>query len=143
MVSFLPFVAYADTPESIARQKMELLLNRLTFELSRLTIHEAKADVLPAPELALKDYLTKKAREHGVSLPRLFTTLQKESGFNLKARGDKGKARGLWQIHKDYHPTVTDECADNLVCSTEYAMPLFKKHPELWSAYREVYMVKL
>ncbi len=36
--------------------------------------------------------------------------------------GDQGKSRGLWQIHKGYHPEVSNECAFSEVCSTKWAI---------------------
>lgn len=45
-----------------------------------------------------------------------------ESRFNPLAKGDNGASRGLWQIHKPSHPDVSDECAFNIKCSTEWTI---------------------
>ena len=37
-----------------------------------------------------------------------------ESSLNQYAVGDNGNSRGLFQIHKGYHPNVTDEQAFNM-----------------------------
>lgn len=48
-----------------------------------------------------------------------------ESSLKLNARNDNGyygKDRGIFQINNFFHPEVSDECADNLECSTKWTM---------------------
>lgn len=35
--------------------------------------------------------------------------------------------RGYWQINSGAHPQITEECARNLECSTNYALKLYEK----------------
>jgi len=45
-----------------------------------------------------------------------------ESRFNSKAVGDNGSSRGLFQIHRGYHPEVSDVCAFDAACATRWTM---------------------
>ena len=64
-----------------------------------------------------------------------------ESGWNLKARGDKNKSLGLWQIHQPAHP-IGEVCAFDPICSTEYAIKLLNSNRSWnhWTAYRILYL---
>lgn len=41
--------------------------------------------------------------------------------------GGVGQDVGYWQINNVYHPTVTEECAKDVKCSTDYAYKLYKE----------------
>lgn len=41
--------------------------------------------------------------------------------------GGVGIDRGYWQINSFFHPEVSDECAKDVKCSTDYAYKLFKQ----------------
>jgi len=57
-----------------------------------------------------------------------------ESRFNPEALGDNGNSRGLFQIHKGYHPTVTDEQAYNIQWATKWTMnKISSGYQRLWS----------
>ena len=45
-----------------------------------------------------------------------------ESSLNPYAVGDNGKSRGLFQIHKGYHPEITDEQAFSAEFSTQWVI---------------------
>lgn len=51
----------------------------------------------------------------------------KESLFNAKAIGDRGKARGWYQIWTRLH-NVTVECAEDLVCSSEWTLDYLERN---------------
>jgi hypothetical protein len=42
--------------------------------------------------------------------------------YDPGATGDGGESRGLWQINRIYHPEVSDQCAYNVECSTDWAL---------------------
>jgi len=51
-----------------------------------------------------------------------------ESSFNQRAiykNKDGSRDRGIWQISEKWHPEVSNACAFNLECSTDYAYKLF------------------
>lgn len=82
-------------------------------------------------------YIRQSALKYGVNPYVAEQVILCESGGDTTARGDHGTSYGAWQIHKpEKHHGITKECALDLECSTEYAMPLFKSHPEKWSCYR-------
>jgi hypothetical protein len=45
-----------------------------------------------------------------------------ESSLNPLAVGDSGKSRGLFQIHKNYHPNITDQEAFDIEFSTKWTI---------------------
>jgi len=67
-----------------------------------------------------------------------------ESRFNPAAKGDNGASRGLWQIHRPSHPNVSDECAFDVECSTEWTIDqILKGNLKKWTcAYVMGYLKK-
>jgi len=66
----------------------------------------------------------------------LICIAQKESSLNPNAIGDKGKAKGLFQIHTDKHD-ITDECAFDIECSLDFTAQKIKEGKGfLWTAYK-------
>jgi len=60
-----------------------------------------------------------------------------ESTYNQYALGDNGNSRGIFQIHRGYHPDVSDECAYDIECSTMWTMwKINSGHQGLWSCDR-------
>ena len=63
-----------------------------------------------------------------------------ESSWDSTAIGDSGKSFGLWQLYKpEEHHHITKECALDVICSTSYALPLFKKQPTKWTCFRKMF----
>lgn len=57
-----------------------------------------------------------------------------ESKLDPSARGDSGYSRGLFQIHKLYWPSVSDEEADSILWSTKWTMDLINAgYQHYWS----------
>lgn len=50
--------------------------------------------------------------------------------------GQPVEARGVYQITKCHHFNVPDEITDNPILAIEWAMPLLKTKPTLWSTYK-------
>lgn len=44
---------------------------------------------------------------------------------NNELWGGKGQDRGYWQISNYYHPNVSDWCASDVKCSTDYAFRMY------------------
>ena len=49
--------------------------------------------------------------------------------------GGVGIDRGYWQINSYYHPSVTESCARDIKCSTDYAYKLFVNSGYKFSAW--------
>jgi len=62
------------------------------------------------------------AEEHGADADYLVALAKCESTLDPLARGDSGQSRGLFQLHNGYHPEVTDDCAFDIRCSTEWTI---------------------
>ena len=62
-----------------------------------------------------------------------------ESRFDPWAVGDKGKSRGLWQIHHGYNPTVSDSEAFGIRSSTRWAVQrILRGEGYKWSCFRRL-----
>jgi len=65
----------------------------------------------------------------------LLCMAEKESGFNPNAIGDRGLAKGIYQIHTDKHP-ISDQCAFEPECALDYTAKLIKEGKGyLWTTY--------
>ena len=77
------------------------------------------------------------ARKYNVSSSTMRAVVNCESQYNKEARGDGGKSRGLVQIHKGYHPGVTDDMADNPTFALDFLGKALANHQgNLWSCFR-------
>ena len=66
----------------------------------------------------------------------LICIAQKESGFNLSAVGDMGKAKGIYQIHTDKHD-IDDACAFDFECALNWtAEKIQSGQGYLWTTYQ-------
>jgi len=88
----------------------------------------------------IREFLKNRAIKQGIDADVLLRVIERESRFDPEAIGDGGHSVGIWQIHLPNHPTITEECAKDVHCSTDYAMPLFKKCPWLWTAWRNLFL---
>ena len=62
-----------------------------------------------------------------------------ESRMDPWAVGDKGKSRGLWQIHHGYNPTVSDSEAFGIRSSTRWAVQrILRGEGYKWSCFRRL-----
>ena len=69
----------------------------------------------------------------------LRSVMRCESRMDPWAIGDKGKSRGLWQIHRGYNPTVTDEEAFGVRSSTRWAVQrILRGEGYKWSCFRRM-----
>jgi hypothetical protein len=56
---------------------------------------------------------------------------------DIKGDLDKGISRGCWQISKTYHPEVSDNCANDLECSTNWSLLRIKNsYQNDWSTWK-------
>jgi len=85
--------------------------------------------------LSVEDEIRYLADINNFPYPDYLVRLAKcESSLNPKAIGDSGKSRGLFQIHKGYHPEITDEQAFDIAFATEWTMQkIMAGQQHLWS----------
>ena len=88
--------------------------------------------------LSVEERIIKVAKENNFKWTSYLVRLAKcESTLNPYAVGDSGKSRGLFQIHKGYHPTVSDEQAFSVEWSTKFAIDKINAgYQSLWSCDR-------
>lgn len=76
--------------------------------------------------LTVKEQIRKIAREENFEWTDYLLRLGCcESSLKQNARNDNGyykMDRGVFQINSFFHPEVSDECADNILCATKWTM---------------------
>jgi len=87
----------------------------------------------------IKDEISITSNKYGVDPKVVDAVVFCESSYNETALGDGGKSRGLAQIHKDYHPEITDEEAYD----PEYAIDFLARNIKegrgyLWTCARDL-----
>jgi len=76
----------------------------------------------PGEPLNVPAYVQTAARAAGVN-PRIAEWIvSHESRHHPDALGDNGQSRGIWQINRVYHPDVSDACAYDVRCSTDWSL---------------------
>ena len=86
---------------------------------------------------AVRDYVRRAAQRMGVNPNHADWIVAHESRYGMHMRGDRGKSRGYWMISSLYHPEVTTLCADDLECSTQWALERIRAgFVNEWSAWR-------
>ena len=104
--------------------------------LERTTMPQVAFKV-PEPTETQIALIKEKADQYNVSATLMTKIIACESGFNENALGDNGQSRGLVQIHKPSHPTITDEQAYDAEFAVEFlAEKLSEGQGSLWTCYR-------
>ena len=85
----------------------------------------------------VREYILEIATINNINANDFWLVAWGESKLNLNAIGDSGKSYGLWQIYLPQH-FIGRECALDLICSTDYAVKLWKQDPRNWTCYREL-----
>lgn len=81
---------------------------------------------IPQDKESIKNFIISEMERAGYRAPLFAVRVAMcESGLRSDALGDSGESRGLWQIHAPSHPTVSDECAYSVACSTRWAAEQF------------------
>ena len=84
------------------------------------------------------DYSTTTLSEYVKSkhIPKLWETLNCESGFKYDSLGDKGTSFGIAQIHLPAHLNITKEQALDPYWAINWSVEQFKKgNARIWSCY--------
>ena len=101
------------------------------------------ADLSEQPRIPLantptvRDYVRRAAERSGVNPNRADWIVAHESHYGSSMRGDHGQSRGYWMISSIYHPEVSTMCADDLECSTQWALGRIRAgFVNEWSSWR-------
>jgi Lysozyme like domain len=91
----------------------------------------------PQGRLRFRAYVEGAAKIRGVN-PRVAEWIvTHESRHHPEATGDGGESRGLWQINKAWHPEVSDACAYNVTCSTDWSLERIRAgHIDEWRTWK-------
>ena len=91
----------------------------------------------PRGPLAVRAYVQKAAKASGVNPSVAECIVAHESRHHPEALGDGGESRGLWQINKEWHPEVSDACAYNVKCSTDWSLERIRDgYADEWSTWK-------
>ena len=124
---FLSFAAFAPF---LAPARVVAIQGRSQDELS------SKARI-EAGIAGLKAYVQAQAEAHGINPKLALWIVQHESSFDPTRNGDDGQSRGLWQISSIYHPEVSNQCAFDPSCSTQWSLAwIVKGNVMQWSSFR-------
>jgi hypothetical protein len=96
-----------------------------------------KTTSTPRGRLAVRAYVQDAAKTAGVN-PRIAEWIvSHESRHHPEATGDGGESRGLWQINKAWHPEVSDACAYDVTCSTNWSLERIRAgYVDEWSTWK-------
>ena len=87
--------------------------------------------------LKVRAYVEGAAKTRGVNPQVADWIVTHESQHHPEATGDGGESRGLWQINKAWHPEVSDACAYNIACSTDWSLERIRAgHVDDWSTWK-------
>jgi hypothetical protein len=87
--------------------------------------------------LNVRAYIQSASKTAGVN-PRVAEWIvSHESRHDPEATGDEGESRGLWQINKAWHPEVSDACAYDVACSTDWSLERIRAgYVDEWSTWK-------
>ncbi len=140
-----------------------LMVINLNAEIPSRTYAIAPAEPNPIAKIdirdqaAVKSFVAEKARQAGVNPNMALWIIEPETSYeaailsgaqvgdgqlicretNSPNFGKHERARGPWQINDCYNWNVPDKIANDLKASTEWAMPIMRRHPERWSTYAD------
>ena len=91
----------------------------------------------PHRRLSVQAYVQSASKAAGVN-PRVADWIvSHESRHHPEATGDRGESRGLWQINKAWHPEVSDACAYDVTCSTDWSLERIRTgYVDEWSTWK-------
>ncbi len=96
---------------------------------------EIKAVSVRNTPIAVEAQIRQIAQNEGFEWPDYLVRLARcESGLDPNVVGDSGYSRGLFQIHSEYWPGVSDEEAFDIEWSTEWTMDMINAgYQHYWS----------
>ena len=111
--------------------------SRVTGGPVPFSVAARKASFGPHSRLNVRAYVQSASKAAGVN-PRIAEWIvSHESRHHPDATGDGGESRGLWQINKDWHPEVSDACAYDVTCSTNWSLERIRAgYVDEWSTWK-------
>jgi hypothetical protein len=85
----------------------------------------------------IKTFIKEVAANEGFNVDEFWLVAYGESGLNRFAVGDRGLSWGIWQIYSTKH-NISKSCAHDIVCSTKFAVELWKQSPSNWTCWKEL-----
>ena len=73
-----------------------------------------------------RDYVSQKATQISLQWQIAYAVVRQESNWSCTPGTDGAGSYGLWQINLPAHPNISWDCAHDLVCSTNWAVPHLK-----------------
>ncbi len=102
-----------------------------------LTRAESLARPAAHGRLSVRAYVQDAAEASGVDPHVAEWIVSHESRHRPEATGDGGESRGLWQINKAWHPEVSDACAYDVTCSTDWSLERIRAgYLDEWSTWK-------
>lgn len=96
---------------------------------------QISAITAPLSPDAVRAYVINAAKKAGVNYRKVDWIVGHESQYGQNMLGDDGQSRGYWMIDSKYHD-VSDACADDLVCSTDWSLKqILAGHIKWWTTY--------
>ena len=124
---------------------LAIVWTSLAYSVERRVQAKTMSSTAPMPEAStvaykrttVRAYVQSAARAAGVN-PRVAEWIvAHESRHHPEATGDGGESRGLWQINKDWHPEVSDACAYDVTCSTDWSLLRIRSgYADEWSTWK-------
>lgn len=105
----------------------------------RVTATSAMRKVTSNPQerLRIRAYVEGAAKTRGVNPQVAEWIVTHESHEHPEATGDGGESRGLWQINEAWHPEVSDACAYDVTCSTDWSLKrIHAGYIDEWSTWK-------
>jgi hypothetical protein len=91
----------------------------------------------PHVRWSVRAYVQSAAKASGVNPHVAEWIVSHESRHHPDATGDGGESRGLWQINKAWHPEVSDACAYDVTCSTDWSLTRIRAgYVNEWSTWK-------
>jgi len=132
-LGFHALLGYAGQAGIKLRQFIEDPVNMSAINQSLLVVPQrAEAKEIVKVYLGSKEWIKSEWVKAGM-WEQAYSVINCESRFDPWSIGDEGNSRGLYQIHKKYHPEVSNECAFSPVCSTEWTIKYVEKNG--WKAW--------
>ena len=85
----------------------------------------------------IKSYILSQAKAENVSTTIVSWIVEHESQWGRRMVGDDGKSLGIWMIDRQYHPNISEQCANSMTCSTRVSLEWLKQgKQDIWSTWR-------
>ena len=116
--------------------KQEITLKTSISSIQEIKPLKTQLNAEYSPEY-IKSYILSQAKAENVSTTIVSWIVEHESQWGQKMVGDDGNSLGIWMISRIWHPEVSQQCAMDMKCSTQFSLNLLKKgQADQWSTWR-------